>query len=277
MPPKFTSTKKASTETSASLYDQLLKMQKFEKRMLGHKDYIEGEVSGYKKYKKDWDKEFEKSFQDYIKNRDTDSYRDWKDSPDSARVADRLYNILDILGKPIIEYADLGGGKDEKLKSGRVRQVSVKGGVHEADTSPISKPYIKPPTHNRNTLDQLLYESETEPYYVERSRYGDLARLPLSPFDRKNTIKLNKNPDAIGASGEMSTLLHELGHTMQWLKMMPGSREGKDFYDRLSMDKRQIKSKYSPYGSVYSDPHTLEYQADRPLKRMLWDYVFHGD
>ena len=75
----------------------------------------------------------------------------------------------------------------------------------------------------------------------------------------------------------MSTLLHELGHTMQWLKMMPGSREGKDFYDRLSMDKRQIKSKYSPYGSVYSDPHTLEYQADRPLKRMLWDYVFHGD
>ena len=71
-----------------------------------------------------------------------------------------------------------------------MRQVSVKGGVHEADTSPISKPYIKTPTHNRNTLDQLLYESETEPYYVERSRYGDIARLPLSQSDRKNTIKL---------------------------------------------------------------------------------------
>ena len=105
-------------------------------------------------------------------------------------TGNELYNILDILGKPIIEYADLGGGKDEKLKSGRVRQVSVKGGVHEADTSHISQPYIKPPTHNRNTLDQLLYESETEPYYVERSRYGDVARLPLSPSDRKNIIKL---------------------------------------------------------------------------------------
>ena len=36
MPPEFTTTKQASTETSASLYDQYEKMQKFEKRMLGH-------------------------------------------------------------------------------------------------------------------------------------------------------------------------------------------------------------------------------------------------
>ena len=256
MSPKFETTKRASTETSSSLYDQLLKMEEFEKRMLGHKDYIEGKVSAYKKHKKDWDEEFEKSFQDYIKNPDTDSYRDWKDSPDSAKVVNRLRNVLEMLGKPIIEYADLGGGKDKKLKSGRVRQVSVRAGVHHEDIDPMAEAYIKKPTHSRNTLDQLLYESTEHPYYVMGSRYGSLEKKPLSPFDRKNTIKLNKNPDAIGASGEMNTLLHEIGHTMQWLKMMPESREGFDFSERLKMDRRQIESKYSHYGSVYSDPHT---------------------
>ena len=68
MLPKFETTKRASTETSASLYDQYKTMLDIEQNILWEKKYMEKEVSRYKEKKKKYDKKFDESFKNYLNN-----------------------------------------------------------------------------------------------------------------------------------------------------------------------------------------------------------------
>ena len=258
MPPKFTTTKKASTETSASLYDQYEKMLGIERDVLWEKKWMEREVSEYKKDKEEYDEKFDESFKNYLNNPQVKRWKeysqDWHGNPtDSAKTAGRLYDLFTLLDKPLIEF-DKTPRKDLK----KMNQA-----YWDSGNEYLVKKEIIPPDPNRDPTDEFwLVSGEDSPgYELAKFRHGKLKTGPEDASSRLDKIVIKENTPF---SGLLNVISHELGHQYQG-RMLNTPKEVRDFHRKSEWDRNYTKDEdRGPYGN----PNTIEYQADR----IGWDF-----
>ena len=254
MLPKFETTKRASTETSASLYDQYKTMLDIEQNILWEKKYMEKEVSRYKEKKKKYDKKFDESFKNYLNNPQVKRWGEYSrdnNKLDSTEMANRLYNLFTLLDKPLIEF-------DKTSRRELYDQESVNQAYWDSGNEYLVKKEIIPPDPNRDPTDEFwLVDSEDSPGYKPAEfRYGKLKTGPKDASSRLDKIVIKENAPF---SGRLNVITHELGHQYQG-RMLNTLKELQDFHNRAEWDDNYTEGEITgPYGN----PNTIEYQADQ--------------